>query len=201
MITTGRSSPFDAAARTTTPTRRATPRRRRRAASDERRRRPRPSPPVVVVAAVDRAARPRAGDALAIVVVVVVVVVVAATLIVSIARRVPRRGEMLCRRAARAATLPTEAEARDERGWRVSVITRSSSVVLSARALALKIKTWHPPSSPHRPSRGDAALLDGRHARAGVLGLRLRGRLRRRRLGRGGRGPPRRGPRRRGERI
>lgn len=198
MITTGRSSPFDAAARTTTPTRRATPRRRRRAASDERRRRPRPSPPVVVVAAVDRAARPRAGDALAI-----VVVVVAATLIVSIARRVPRRGEMLCRRAARAATLPTEAEARDERGWRVSVITRSSSVVLSARAraLALKIKTWHPPSSLHRPSRGDAALLDGRHARAGVFGLRLRGRLRRRRLGRGGRGPPRRGPRRRGERI
>lgn len=196
MITTGRSSPFDAAARTTTPTRRATPRRRRRAASDERRRRPRPSPPVVVVAAVDRAARPRAGDALAI-----VVVVVAATLIVSIARRVPRRGEMLCRRAARAATLPTEAEARDERGWRVSVITRSS-VVLSARAraLALKIKTWHPPSL-HRPSRGDAALLDGRHARAGVFGLRLRGRLRRRRLGRGGRGPPRRGPRRRGERI
>jgi len=197
MITTGRSSPFDAAARTTTPTRRATPRRRRRAASDERRRRPRPRPVVVVVAAVDRAARPRAGDALAI-----VVVVVAATLIVSIARRVPRRGEMLCRRAARAATLPTEAEARDERGWRVSVITRSS-VVLSARAraLALKIKTWHPPSSPHRPSRGDAALLDGRHARAGVFGLRLRGRLRRRRLGRGGRGPPRRGPRRRGERI
>jgi hypothetical protein len=116
MITTGRSSPFDAAARTTTPTRRATPRRRRRAASDERRRRPRPRPVVVVVAAVDRAARPRAGDALAI-----VVVVVAATLIVSIARRVPRRGEMLCRRAARAATLPTEAEARDERGWRVSV--------------------------------------------------------------------------------
>jgi hypothetical protein len=117
MSTTGRSSPFDAAARTTTPTRRATPRRRRRAASDERRRRPRPRPVVVVVAAVDRAARPRAGDALAI-----VVVVVAATLIVrSIARRVPRRGEMRCRRAARAATLPTEAEARDERGWRVSV--------------------------------------------------------------------------------
>mmetsp|Transcript_4431 Transcript_4431/g.15661 ORF Transcript_4431/g.15661 Transcript_4431/m.15661 type:complete len:450 (+) Transcript_4431:628-1977(+) len=36
MITTGRSSPFDDAARTTTPTRRATPRRRRRAASEAR---------------------------------------------------------------------------------------------------------------------------------------------------------------------